>query len=45
MAKHGKMFIGLLALIFGIIILVKPSLLAVLVGTYLVIVGIANLVS
>lgn len=45
MAKHGKRLIGLLALMFGIIIFVKPDLLAVLVGAYLVIVGIANLVS
>ena len=45
MGKTGKKMVGVLALIFGIIILVDRDLLAVLVGAYMIIVGIANLVS
>jgi len=34
---------AILSIIFGIIILVKPDLLALLVGIYLVVSGLANL--
>ncbi len=45
MGKTSKKLLGILALIFGIIILIDHDLLAVLVGVYLIIVGISNLLS
>ncbi len=45
MGKTGKRVVGLLALVFGIIILFRHDLLAILVAVYLIVVGIANLIS
>lgn len=45
MMKEGttKKAIGILALIFGIAVIIRPSLLATLVGIYLIIIGVSNL--
>lgn len=46
MAKGSrKKFIGLLGVVFGVIILLKPDILALLVALYLIIAGISNLAS
>ncbi|HLD87194.1 MAG TPA: DUF3096 domain-containing protein [Candidatus Nanoarchaeia archaeon] len=45
MGKSTKNAIGVLALIFGILILFKHDLLAVLVAVYLIVVGISNLLT
>jgi len=38
-----KKAVGVIALVFGILVIVKPSLLSILVGIYMIIIGISNL--
>lgn len=45
MGKTGKNIVGILALVFGVLILFKHDLLAVLVAIYLIVVGVSNLLS
>ena len=44
MAKGKSRAIGLLALIFGVLILLKPELLSFIVAIYFIVVGVSNLV-
>lgn len=45
MGKINKNALGVLAVIFGILVLIKPDLLSWIVGLYLIIVGVSNLLS
>lgn len=43
--KLGRKEMAVLSVIFGVLILIKPDILAILVGLYLLITGILTLVS
>ncbi len=45
MGKINKNAIGILAVVFGILVLIKPDMLAWIVGLYMIIVGVSNLLS
>ncbi len=45
MGKINKNALGILAVIFGILVIIRTDLLAWIVGLYLIIVGVSNLLS
>ena len=44
MIAYGGLIIGVLTLLFGILVLAKPKILAYLIGAYLIIVGIIQII-
>ena len=44
MIAYGGLIIGILTLLFGILVLAKPKILAYLIGAYLIIVGIIQII-
>lgn len=45
MFPFGGLIVGILTLIFGIVVLIWPKLLAYLIGIYLIIIGVVQIIA